>query len=164
MDNHRIGFTYHVEHLGRDGSVLAVERVHNIIPTVGLNYFLSTALAGGSAFTSWYLGLFEAQRTPLAGDTMTSLLADCDEVISYTQTTGRQAVTFGSVSGGSIDTTASPNVFVFPTGATVRGAFITTTPGLGGTTGLLLSAGLFNVTKTLDAGESLRVPAGFDFY
>lgn len=37
MDNHRIGFTYHVEHLGRDGSVLAVERVHNIIPTVGLS-------------------------------------------------------------------------------------------------------------------------------
>ena len=160
MDIYKPGFVYSIEHLDKDGAIKSVELVENIIPTVGLDYLLGAAFKGTSQFTAWYLGLFGAAHTPIAGDTMTTLLSDCAEIVSYTGTT-RQDITFPAVSVGALVTTATPNVFAFASGATVRGAFITSNPTWSNTSGLLVSEILFLSPKVLAAGESLRVPLGF---
>lgn len=157
----RPGFIYTVEHLDRDGRTISVEQVHNIIPTVGCNYILGTSLLGVSAFAAWYLGLFGAARTPRPEDTMQSFLTDCGEVVTYGNS--RPILNFAPAANGSTSTMVNPNAFMFTGGATVRGAFIASSPSLGDNTGLLLSAALFNAVKIIAPGESLRVPAGFGF-
>ena len=62
---------------------------------------------------------------------------------------------------GATSTLARPNIFDFTTAAVVQGAFIVSSENIGANTGLLLSAALFNAPKTIEAGESLRVPCGF---
>lgn len=163
MEHYKPGFLYTVEHVAADGRILSVERVHNIIPTLGLNYILGTALTGVSQFTAWYLGLYDNNYTPLAADTITSFIAGAGENEAYTGT-ARQTITFPAISGGTVSTDASPNTFAFTSSQTIRGAFIATTAAWGGTTGLLISAVLFPSPKTLASGETLRVPVGFGLY
>jgi len=55
MEIQKVGFVYTVERLGPDGEVLSVQTVHNIMPTVELNYMLSAAFTGGAQYSTWYL-------------------------------------------------------------------------------------------------------------
>ena len=66
MELYRPGFVFTVEHLAADGRVLSVETIHNIMPTLGLNYMLGATFKGGSQYTTWYLGLFSNSYTPVA--------------------------------------------------------------------------------------------------
>lgn len=154
------GFVYTIEHVGVDGKIKSVEQVHNLIPNDGLNYFLRTAFRGGSAYSTWYLGVYGASRTPVQHDTMASFIANCDEVTTYNGTT-RQALSFPDPVAGVISTVLDPNVLVFPSAATVRGGFIASGSAKGSADGLLISAVLFPSPKVLSAGESLRIPVGF---
>ena len=160
MKVNKAGFIYTIEHLDKDGKIKSVERVKNLMPTIALGYMLKAALLGDTQYTSWYLGLFNNDYTPVASDTLASLLASCGENIDYTGTE-RQNITFPSVTGSSVSTIANPNVFEFTTTETIRGAFIATGQAWGGTTGLLLSTVKFPSPKYISAGESLRVPVGF---
>lgn len=155
----RIGFVYTVEHYTADKQLKSVETVHNIIPNVGLNYILGAAFSGDSQYTDWYIGLYEANYTPLATDTMTTLLASCTENTDYDGTTRLEAV-FPAVSGGLLTTTASPTEFDFSGAATITGAFLTSNPTQENTGGLLVSAVLFSSPKVMAAGETLKVPVG----
>src|SRR6056297_1002619 len=116
IEENKIGFIYTIEHVGVDGKVKSTEQVHNIIPTVGVNYILSSAIAAGSQFASWYIGLYTANRTPLATDTMTTLLADCAETALYESAT-RPEATFSEVTNGAVTTIASPTIFTFTASA-----------------------------------------------
>lgn len=163
MEIYKPGFTYDIEHIGADGTVKSVERIHNIMPTVALNYTLGTSLKGESQFTAWYLGLFNNNYTPVASDDMTSFIGACGENTAYTGT-GRKVIALPAISAGAVSITkdsADVNLFDFTTAETIRGAFITSSPTWDGTTGLLLSAILFSTPKTIAAGEALRVPLGF---
>ena len=55
MELYRPGFVFTVEHLAADGRVLSVQTIHNIMPTVGLNYmlFYSSKDKNGFTLTSW---------------------------------------------------------------------------------------------------------------
>ena len=164
MELSKVGFSYTVELIGRDGKVKSAETVHNLIPTAALNYLLDTSFRGGSAFSTWYLSLYTANRTPVAADTMATLMADCSEDTVYTTTgNARQTITFSAAADGEL-LVPSANVFEFASAATIRGGFISSSGTRGSTAGLLMSAVLFSVPKTPAAGESLRVPVGFSFY
>lgn len=155
----RIGLIYRVEHLGRDGRVLSVETVRNIMPDEALDYVLDSALRGGTAYSAWFLGLFGADRTPVATDTAESFLLDAGEVDTYAGD-GRQRLPFADAGPGAMSTMSAPNVFDFADETTVRGAFVAPASAFGATAGPLLSAALFNAPKIIGAGESLRVPVG----
>ena len=157
-EKHKIGFVYTVEHYRKDGTLKSIERVHNIIPTVGIDYILNAAIAGGAQFSTWYLGLFQAAYTPLMTDTMTTILASCDEVIPTAGT--RATVAFPAVDAGIITTLDDPNIWEFTEATTVSGALLTSNPTAGNTTGLLLSAVRFSSPKVMADGEYLRVPVG----
>jgi hypothetical protein len=160
MEFCKTGFIYLPTHLDRNGRALSVEEAPNIVPTVGLDYLVNAALFGDAQFTTWYLGLFNNNWSPVAGDTMTTLIASAGENQAYTGT-ARQAIPFPAVAAGETNTIDTPNIFEFATAQTIRGGFITTSPTWGGTTGLLISAVLFPSPKVMLAGESLKVPVGF---
>lgn len=156
----KIGFVYTLEHIGADGKVLSSELIDNIIPIVGLDYMIGSAFKGTSQFTAFYLGVFGTNYAPAATDTMTTLIASCGELSSYGKA-ARDTITFPAISSSTITTVASPNEFTFAAGETIRGAFISSSPTLNGTAGLLVSAVLFPSPKVLSAGDTLRVPVGF---
>jgi hypothetical protein len=162
MEQCALGFVYTIEHIGVDGKIKSVERVHNLVPTGGLNYILGAALKGESQFATWYLGLYDNNYSPVAGDTMASLIAACGENQDYTGT-ARKTLVFPAIANGGVDTLSAPNTFAFTSSETIRGGFISSGPTWGGTTGLLVSAVLFPSPKIVAAGESLRVPVGFSF-
>ena len=70
----KLGFVFDFEIVGLDGAVRDKFSQENIIPNVGRDYMLNAALAGGSAVSSWYIGLYENVRVPVASDTMVTLL------------------------------------------------------------------------------------------
>ena len=156
----KIGFIYTLEHLDKTGQLISSETIENIIPIVGLDYMLGAAFKGTSQFTAFYLGLFGTNYAPLTADTMTTFIAACGELSSYGEA-ARAAITFPGISSSAITTSASPNEFDFAAGETIRGAFISSSPTLDGTAGLLVSAVLFPSPKVLSAGDTLRVPVGF---
>lgn len=159
IEHRKIGFIYTVEHVGVDGKIKSVETIENIIPLVGINYTLAAAMTGASQFSTWYIGLYKADRTPLTSDTMTTLLADADESNEYGSASRLEAV-FPAVDAGAITTEADPTVFTFASGATITGGFLTTGLTINNTSGLLMSAVKFTSPKVIATGELLRVPVG----
>jgi hypothetical protein len=162
MEKYHPGFIYTVEHIGVDGQVKSVETAYNLIPNLGVDYILGAAFKGTSQYTSWYLSVYGAARTPVASDTMVTLLAGCVEDTVYTITAGaRPTIVFPAVVDGALTTSVSPNILAFASASTVRGALITTNVTRGNNAGLLISAVLFTSPKVMAAGETLRVPVGF---
>lgn len=159
MEKYKVGFVYDLDHISADGTLKESERAYNLIPTAGVEYLLNATMAGGAQFSTWYLGLFENDRTIVASDTMATLIADCGESSAYGGT-DRLVASFAEADSGTVTTVASPTEFTFTGAATIRGAFLTTGVLINGTAGLLLSAVKFASPKVMASGEILRVPAG----
>lgn len=163
MEHAKAGFVYTVETI-RNGEVVDTEVIHNLIPTEGINYLIGAGLKGATPVTSWYVGLFEGDYSPVAGDTMATFPGNATECTAYVET-ARPALTLGTVSGGTVDNTASKAEFTGnATGKLVKGGFISSVPTKGATTGVLVSAVRFTTPKSLDAGSTLRVTAGFSIF
>ena len=161
IEQAKIGFVYTLELIGADGKVRWREEVDNLIPNQGRDYILSAALLGGSQVPTWHIGLYGNARTPLAADTMATLLADAAEITTYTNIGGtRIPLTPDALAGGVFSNAGGKAEFAFPSAATARGGFIASSSLQGATTGTLLSAVLFPSPKVIGAGEILRVTAG----
>lgn len=155
----KIGFIYDFQIIDINGNIRDSWSVHNLVPTVGMNYILSTAFAGGAAASTWYIGLFSDNYTPLVGDTAATAAYSTNEYTGYTSAT-RGALTAGAITAGVWSNTASPFDFTFNAGGTIYGAFLSSTSTKTATTGTLASAARFSTSKTLASGEVLRVTAG----
>ncbi len=156
----RGGFEYVVETV-RNGQVVGIETVHNLLPTEGVNYLIDAALKAGTAYPKWYMGLFEGAYTPVPEDTMSTFPGAAAELLTYSQIQ-RPGIVFGGTARGGVDNSGSKAEFTGSVdGKLVRGGFICSAPAKGATTGVLLSAVRFYSPKTLDAGTILRVTGGF---
>lgn len=154
------GFVYIIEHL-RGGVLLSREVVKNLMPTQGLNYLISAAITGGTAaIGSWFIGLFEGNYTPVAGDTAATIPGNSTETTAYDETT-RQPFTPGTVAGGIVSNGAARAEFTMNAARTLYGGFMTSSSGKGTTTGVLLSAARFPSPKVMESGDVLRISAGF---
>lgn len=153
------GFNWKVE-LIKDGVVVDVTDDHNIMPTEGMNHLLSVLLKSGAQIGNWYVGIYNANYTPVLGDTAATFPGTATENVAYTSAT-RPAFTAGTVSAGAVDNTAAVAEFTSNANATVYGGFIVSSAVKGGTTGVLLSAVKFSTSKNFEAGSILRVTAGF---
>lgn len=92
---------------------------------------------------------------PRAADTMAS--KSFNESTAYSNAT-RPALTLGSVSGQSVNNSASRAQFdINANGTRLFGAFVTTNSTKGGTTGFLYGGGLFSASRLLNNGDSLFV-------
>lgn len=161
MDKARFGFYYDIETVREDGVVIDRDRVYNLIPIQGLNYIIETALRNGVPFAAIYVGLYEGAYTPVPGDTMAAFPGAATELTAYAEAT-RQPVVLAAASGGVAENSASKAVITGNTnGKQAQGAFISSAPTKGSTTGVLLSAVRFPSPKPLDAGTVLRITCGF---
>lgn len=92
---------------------------------------------------------------PRAADVMNS--KSFNENTAYSNAT-RPALTLGSVSGQSVNNSASRAQFdINANGTRLFGAFVTTNSTKGGTTGTLYGGGLFSASRLLNNGDSLFV-------
>jgi len=148
---------WEIECYGSDGKLKWRECFHNLVVNTGLDDNLDKYFKGSTYTAAFYVGLTDGTPTFAAGDTMASH-AGWTEVEAYDEA-NRQTLTLGSVSGQSVDNSASKATFTIDTnGTTIGGAFITTNNTKGGTTGTLYGGGAFTAgDKSLDDGDTLQV-------
>lgn len=152
----RLATHYKVEAY-RSGRLLWVDEFDNLVVTAGLNDALDKHLKGSSYTAAWYVGLTAGSPTFAAGDTMSSH-GGWTEVTAYDEA-NRQTLTLGTVSGGSVDNSASKATYTISTnGTTIGGMFVVTNSTKGGSTGTLYGGGAFSAgNKTLDDNDVLNV-------
>jgi hypothetical protein len=163
---------YHVVCHDKDGNFKWEDRFPNLVVAAGKQLMLDTLLKG-SAYTvvGPFLGLTKVSLTPVATDTMTTLVTtNAAEFINYTVSGSAvrgTAVFASATSSGStpsnVTTSAATAITYTITGAggTVYGCFLVTGTGavstLSSTAGTLYSEGNFTTAKTTTAGDTVSV-------
>lgn len=152
---------YYLVQAFRKGHLLWSDWVHNLVTNEGLNDSLDKWLKGSGYTAAWYVGLTTGTPTFAAADTMASH-AGWTEFTAYDEA-ARQTVTLGSVSGQSVDNSASKAVFTVSTNSsTIGGLFVGANSTKGGTTGILLGGAAFSAgNKVLDDGDVLNITTIF---
>ena len=140
--------------LVRDGIIIDLWEMENLVTTEGLNRYLDATLKTGFASPTWYVGL-KNTGTPVAGDVMNSH-GSWTENVTYSDAT-RPAFTPGTIASGSVDNSASKAVFNINGTTTIFGAFMTTVNTKSGTTGVLLGVGDFASSRAVINGDILNV-------
>jgi hypothetical protein len=157
------GFVWTIKEFDRDDNLVSQEVIHNLIPIEGLNYMLNSIFKQGVQFGDFYTGLYGSAYTPQPADTMATFPTVSTEVTAYSSAT-RPAVNLGTVANGNVDNLDDVTEFTGTTdGTTVRGAFISTSPAKGGTTGPLISAVRFPSPRTMNNGSRLEAAVVFQF-
>ncbi len=154
--NKQPGFIYDIIH-ERNGVELSREQTHNLIPNEGLNHLISSAIANGTRYTTWFVELFESNTTPAPTDT----IASYTECQSYDEAS-RPIFTPGAVAAGGVDNSAAKAVFTMNATKAVYGGMIVSGSGKGTTSGVLVSAVKFGAVKNVVAGDVIRISASVD--
>ncbi len=145
----------------RAGRVIDAFAFDNIVVTEGLNQVLGSALGGASAITTWYLGLYEGNYTPIASDTAATIAANAVETSAYAGGV-RPTWTPAAAASGSITNAASRATFTFNADKTIYGALMISSQVIGGTAGKLLSAARFPTQKIVANGDQLLMTYTFN--
>ena len=147
---------YLVECVGPDGTVKWTDEIINLVTNVGEDDILDKYFKGSAYTAAHYVGLISSSPTPAETDTMSSH-GVWTEITAYSETV-RQTLTMGTVSGQSVDNSASKASFSINGTATVGGAFVCTDNAKSGTAGVLYSAGAFTGgDKSVTSGDTLNV-------
>lgn len=157
LDIIKLGDLFEIECFSKDGRLKWKDTIKNLVVDEGLDDVLDTYLKGSAYTAAHYVGLADGTPTFAAGDTMASHTGWV-EVQLYDEAV-RQDATWGTVSGQSVNNSASKAVFTISTNATtIGGCFLTTNSTKGGTTGTLYGGGAFTAgDKTLDDDDVLNV-------
>lgn len=137
-----------------DGTVKWIEKIENLVTTVGATDALSKYFKGAAYTAAFYVGLYGGTGTLATGDTMASH-AGWTEVTAYSGS--RPSLTLGTPAAGSVDNSASKAVFTMTGSATVLGAFTCTDGTNGGTSGTLYGEGAFSSSRSVVATDTITV-------
>lgn len=150
----------------KGGPVLWRERMKNLTVNQGLNNILQNQLKGSAYTAAWYIGLINnASFSALAaGDTSQQINGSNGWIETTAYAAGvRQTLTLGSVSGGSVDNSASPASFTMNASGTLNGAFLASTAtqgtGAGGT--ILYGEASFGSTQPFVSSNVITVTGTF---
>ncbi len=159
-DKTAVGGVFHFEQV-RDGKVIDEWDEHNIVVDEGLNHILDVGLSNGSQNTTWYVGIFKNNYTPVAGDVASTFAGSgvANEIVATTDVseTVRETWTDGGVSAKSVDNSASPASYTAAAGLSIYGAFLISNNTIGGLTGTLFAASKFAAVRTLIATDVLNI-------
>jgi hypothetical protein len=125
-----------------NGKVLWEEQFPNLVTTVGKNFVLDNALAGSAYTATMFIGLISSTSytAVAAADTMASH-AGWTESQLYSQ--GARPTAAWSAAAAGVKALSAALTFSMNATDTIKGCFMTTVSTKGGTTGTLISAGLF---------------------
>jgi hypothetical protein len=141
-----IGGSFHGQII-REGKVIDEWDCHNLVVNQGLDTLLGVMFTGVSQITSWFLGVFSGNYTPVAGDTAATFPGSATESSAYTSGT-RLAFTAVEATQ-AVGNAASVATFTMNAGVTLYGAFLSSSSVKGGTGGVLFSAAQFGAPKVL---------------
>lgn len=147
---------FRVDCIDKDGKLKWSESFPNGITDAGVAYLLDAGFDGGSASTTWYVGLIDnaAFSALAAGDTMSSHSGwtentDYDEANRVTWTNGATAAR-SMTNAATVDFTMNATV-------TIKGIFIVSNNTKGGTTGTLWSTASFSSNASVVSGDTLKI-------
>ncbi|MCP5016290.1 MAG: hypothetical protein GY938_13615 [Ketobacter sp.] len=147
---------YLIECFDSQGRLKWIERIENLITSEGLDDVLDKYLKGSAYTAAFYVGLTDGTPTVAAGDTMASH-AGWTEIVAYSEAT-REVYTLGTVSGQSVDNSASKASYSINGTATIGGCFLTTNSTKSGSTGTLYGVGAFTGgDRSVLSGDTLNV-------
>lgn len=151
-----LGGVFHVEHY-RDGVLIDSWDSKNVVTDEGINHALNVIFAGATPVTTWYIGLFVNNYTPVSGDTAAGFPATAGEATTQYSEGARQAYVEATSTSKSITNSANKATFTAASDFTVYGAFLSSISTKGGTSGVLMAASKFPTAKPLEAGDQLLV-------
>jgi hypothetical protein len=148
----------------RDGKEIDRWSDDNIVVNEGLNHFLDVAFSNGTATSTWFVGLFKNNFTPISTNVMATFpgvgVAN-ESTTEYSEATRPTWVEPGP-SAQSITNTASPAVFTFTAATSIFGAFLSSSSVKGGTSGILASATKLAAARSMIIGDVLNVVYTFN--
>jgi hypothetical protein len=151
------GGVFTVDHI-RDGESLGKTIEKNIVVNEGLDSILDVVFHGSTQITTWYIGLFESNYTPVAGDTIAS--PGWTESTAYSEST-RVEWTEAAASSQSITNSASKATFNINATKTMYGAFLVSDSTKSGTSGTLMAAARFSTSRSVVSGDQLVITYTF---
>jgi hypothetical protein len=119
----------------------------NIVVNEGLNHILNTEFHATAQITTWYIGIFEGNYTPVAGDTAANIAANSTESTAYTQANRVEWVE-GAAAAQSITNPAASQFNINAT-KTIYGAFLVSSNVKSGVTGTLFAASRFASSRAV---------------
>ena len=151
---------WEVEHW-RGEELLSVETIRNIVVNEGLDDILDTYFKSGTQITIWYVAIFENDYTVLPANTYAS--KGFTESVAYTEA-NRPTWTGGSVSGQSVDNSASKATFTMNGTKTIWGAALvggtnaaTKNDSTAGVANVMYCSAQFSAEKSVVADDVLKV-------
>lgn len=152
-----LGGNFVVTHHAVDGSALSETIDSNIVCAEGRQHVLDVIFDGGTQVTTWYIGIFEGNYTPLDTVTAATVAGAATECITYDEATRPEYSSASPIVDDTADNSDSRAIFTFNASKTVYGSFLVSTSAKSGTTGTLLAISRFNAAKTVASAEDLTV-------
>lgn len=149
-----LGDIFEVECIDKNGNLKWIDTIKNLVVDEGLDNSLEEYFKGSGYTAVHYAGLTDSTPTVAASDTLAAHTGWV-EVTAYTGT--RKAITWGAVSGKSVDNSANKASFAINANNTIMGgAFVCTVAS--GSAGTLYGGGAFTIgDKPLDDGDTLNL-------
>lgn len=138
----------------RKGKTIDKFHFDNLAVNQGLNDALNCYFNAGGQTTTWYMGIFQGNYTPLSTDTAASIAGNSTESSSYSSGT-RPQWQQAAPSGQSITNAANRATYTFTGSVTIYGAFLISQNTIGGTSGVLFAAAQFGASKAVVASDQL---------
>jgi hypothetical protein len=145
----------------RGGEVIDAWKTPNLVVNEGLNALLDIMFHGSTQITTWYIGLFEANYTPVATVTAATITAASTECTAYDEAT-RVAYNEAAASSQSITNSANKATFTFNDTKSIYGAFLVSASAKSATSGTLFSAAQFSSAKAVEDDDQLLVTYTFN--
>lgn len=153
-------------HLGGVFTALAdgvpVALGHNLVMNAALNTFLNQLFRNAAQNPNYYIAPFSNNLAPVATLTAANFNENQTEFVNYTEASRPAWTTNGASTAQALSNSNSLAQYTFGTGGgTVHGAALFTVATKGASTGLLVSAGLFDSSAALNAGGRLQIQYDF---
>lgn len=145
----------------RDGKIIEEFSEPNLVVDEGLNKLLNIMFNAATQITTWYLGVFEGNYTPVASVTAATIASAATECTAYAASS-RPEYSEAASTAKSTTNSANRASFVFNATKTVYGAFLISDSTKSGTSGTLFSAARFSTAKSVESGDELLLTYTFN--